>query len=158
MIIISDTYRAFSLLPHCASPLDCRQTLAAAQPVTGGAVRPDKHCGHGSQPQLQRVCAWSGLKVFLSKMLIAEERVGCGDPLRAGPLHLLLPFAKLIVVLGESKECHAVLCSFATPIGHTVVGHPVFLWGEDHPECNAGSTAQVFPSVRCSMCSVEDRD
>lgn len=109
-----------------APPLDSRQAVTAAHSIAGRTVRTDKHCGSSSRLQLQSPYGWSGLKVFLAKMLTAEVRVGCGNPLGAGALDLLLPFAKLLRVLGEFKQCHTIFCSFATSIGNTVVGHPVF--------------------------------
>lgn len=128
------TYGTLSWFSCNAPPLDSRQTLTTAHSTAGGTVRTDKHCRSSSRPQLQSACGWFGLKVLLAKMLAAEVRVGCGDPLGAGALHLLLPFAKLLSVLGEFKQCHTIFCSFATSIGHTVVGHPVLCSQEDH-EC-----------------------
>lgn len=128
------TYGTLSWFSCNAPPLDSRQTLTTAHSTAGGTVRTDKHCRSSSRPQLQSACGWFGLKVLLAKMLAAEVRVGCGDPLGAGALHLLLPFAKLLSVLGEFKQCHTIFCSFAASIGHTVVGHPVLCSQEDH-EC-----------------------
>lgn len=115
-----------------APPLDSRQALTTAHSAAGGTVRTDKHSRSSSWPQLQSTCRWSGLKVLPAKMITAEVRVGRGDPLSAGALHLLLPFAKLLRILGEFKQCHSIFWSFAASIGHTVVGHPVFCSRKDH--------------------------
>lgn len=114
------------ILSYNAPPLDGRQAATAAHSIAGGTVRPDKHCGSCSRLQLQSPRSWSGFKILLAKMLAAEVRVGCGDPLCARALDLFLPFAKLIGVLGEFEQCHTIFCSFATSICHTVIGHPVF--------------------------------
>lgn len=118
------TYGALSRFSCNAPPLDSRQALTTANSTAGRTVRTDKHCRNSSRPQLQRARGWLGLKILLAKMLTAEVRVWCGNPLGAGALHLLLPFAKLLWVLGEFKECHTILCSFAASVGNTVVRHP----------------------------------
>ena len=108
-----------------AFALDSRQAFTTPSSTAGGAERTDKHCRGSSRLQLQSPRGKSGLKVLLAEMLAAEVGVGCGDPLGACALDLLLPFAKRLRVLGEFKQRHTVFGSFATSIGHTVIGHIV---------------------------------
>lgn len=111
----------------CDAPaLDSRQAATTAHSIAGETVRTDEHCRNSSHLQLQSPWVRFRLKVLLAKMLFAEVRVGRGDPLGAGALDLLLPFAKLLRVLGEFKQRHAIFWSFAASISHTVVRHPVF--------------------------------
>lgn len=118
------TYSMLSRFSRNAPPLDSRQAPNTASSAAGGTVWTDKHCGSSSGPQLQSACGWFGLKVLLAKMLTAEIGVWPGDPLNAGTLHLFLPFAKLLGVLGKFEQCHPIFWRFATSVGHTVVGHP----------------------------------
>lgn len=119
---------AYIILALCCfccggAALDGRQALFAAHSPAGGAVRSDEHCGSCSRPQLQ--CPWRHLvlKVLFAKVLAAEVREACGHPLHAGPLNLLLPLAELIWILWEPKQSHPIFDSFATSVGHAVVGH-----------------------------------
>lgn len=123
-IIATHTNATLPWLSHNASSLDRRQAVAAANTTAGVTERSDEHCGSSSRLQLQR--PWSGLKVLFAKMLAAEVGAGRGDPVGAGALNLLLPFAELLGVLGEFKQCHTIFYGFAASVGHAVVGHPVF--------------------------------
>ena len=111
-----------------AFALDSRQAFTTPSSTAGGTEWTDKHCRGSSRLQLQSPGGRSGLKVLLAKMLAAEVGVGRGDPLGAGALDLLLPFAKGLRVLGEFKQRHTIFWSFATSIGHTVIGHVVSRW------------------------------
>lgn len=158
--IATHIYGTLSCFSCNAPPLDCRQALITAHSTAGGTVWTDKHCRSSSWPQLQ--CTWriSGLKVLLAKMLTAEVRVGCGNPMGTSALHLLLPFAKLLWLLGEFKQSHTIFGSFAASIGHTVVGHPVFCSQEDHQCLRVQSRiySQCIPSFTelfCVLCRVK---
>lgn len=123
-IIATHTNGLLSWFSWNGPVLDRRQAATAARAIAGRTVRTDKHCRSSSRPQLQRPRCQSGFKVLLAKMLIAKVRIGCGNPLHAGALDLLLPFPKLFRVLGEFKQGYAIFGSFSTSISHAVVRHP----------------------------------
>lgn len=155
MIITAHTYSTLSRFGCNASPLDSRQALTAAHSAAGWTVRTNKHRRSSSRPQFQSARGWSRLKVLLAEMLAAEVRVRCGDPLGAGALDLLLPFAKLIMVFGEFKQRHTIFCSFAASVGHAVVRHPVFC-SADNQQSIKQDLQPLHPFLFCSTSSADE--
>lgn len=103
----------------------------------------DKHRGNSSWLQFGRSSGTFGLKILPAKMLTAQVRVWGGDPVDAGTLYLLLPFAKFQRVLWKFKQCHIIFCCFATSVGHTGLRHAVLCLS--NPACLVGSTTNSFP-------------
>lgn len=99
---VFQTYCTFSVFTS-ALLLDSRQATSTPHSIAVSTVWTDKNCRNSSWLQFGCSCRMFGLKVLPAKMLTAQVRVWGGDPVIAGTLHLLLPFAKFQRVLREFK-------------------------------------------------------